>query len=672
MRFSAAIAALIFLLLAIIWLVPQLISTETFRPRIEAEASKALGRKVTIGDELSFRIIPSTAFRVRSLAVANPEGLPEGDLITVEEARVGVRLFPLISSQSVQITEFVLERPTIDLLKTKNGDINWALGAKTDGTPEEGAAETSDNSPNNAPSLKELALGDVRISNGNITYTDEQADQAFAATDVAVTARLKSLGEPLEVNGKLNFEGAPVDLNMVFTTLRQLENGEPANLKLEARIDDATVGTDLIVTSTDDQISYEGNIDLNAPDLPALASLFKVPLEEAPGFDRLSLKGNTKGTDKRATISNTTIRFDEIDASGTLGLRWDGPRPMATGTLEVGTLDLRPYMPPPAETSEGFPEWSDAPIEFASLRNMDADINISTDEILLNDLKVGLSQLKLKIDNGRMVAEIPQMSLYSGGGSGQLIVNARQSVTSFSGVFDLNAVDAQPFSLDMMKTDRLLGIGGLRINFTASGNSQAAIMSSLDGGGGFDLNDGAIRGINLTKIATSVGDIASGGLSSASALTSLVSAAQSPTDATDFSRFLSQFTIENGIVDVPTINLEGPFLTMNGRGTIDLPRQAIDLSLSPQATTTVDGEAGRSFTVPLRIGGTFSAPTTSVDAEALVSGRVEDVGRDLLNRVIGGDETDGEEGDGESVEDVAKDALNSLFGGRKKKDDDDR
>ena len=93
--------------------------------------------------------------------------------------------------------------------------------------------------------------------------------------------------------------------------------------------------------------------------------------------------------------------FDEIEAQGALSLDWAGERPKASGVLSTQSLDLRPYMPPPAETApEGFPAWSEAPMDFSSLRNLDADLDISTDAIFLNDLQIGESRLLLVIDNG--------------------------------------------------------------------------------------------------------------------------------------------------------------------------------------------------------------------------------------------------------------------------------
>ncbi|MGD9799924.1 MAG: AsmA-like C-terminal region-containing protein, partial [Parvularculaceae bacterium] len=330
-----------------------------------------------------------------------------------------------------------------------------------------------------------------------------------------------------------------------------------------------------------------------------------------------------------------------------------------------GSLDMRPYMPPPTQSAEGFPAWSTAKIDFSSLRNLDADLDISAEKVFLNEIETGESRLNLKIANGRMTASIPQLGFYGGGGSGTLVVDARSATPSIAGKFSMNSVEAQPFTMDLMKLDKLLGLGGFNMEFNATGASQAAIMSSLDGKGGFDLNDGAIKGVNIVKLAGAVAKLYEGGLTNPTAFTNAIAEAQRPDEKTDFSKFLSNFTITNGEVQAPTISLEGPYLTMTGGGRVDLPGQAIDLRLLPRAATSTDNAPGRAIAIPLRIGGTFSKPTMSIDMEALLRGRAEQTLKGLFDKALNpkGDAA----ADGSTSEsDPAKELLKGILGGGSK------
>lgn len=651
-RFLAALAALVVLLAAIVVLAPNLIPAKTYKPQIEAAATKALGRQVTLGDDISFKFLPQPAFAVSDLVIANAPGFDGDYLARVERADIGVRLKPLFAKR-VEISRFVLTRPDLVLQKAANGGVNWNLAAS--GAPAEGGA-----SP-----VNDISLGDVRFVDGRAVYSDAGAKKTYRIENIDATARLTSLAEPLEVNGSMTFQGAPTTLELVLTNLADVIAKKESNLKLSAKVGEAAIGADLTLAGGD-ALGYSGPVSLEAPDLPALASLFDVKLEEAPGFDKLSVSGKADGTQQAISLSGAKIAFDAIDADGDIKLDWSGAKPKATGSLAAGSLDLRPYMPPPTTSAAGFPAWSKDKMDFTSLRNMDADLDISAEKIFLNEIEAGQSRMNLKIANGRMTASIPQLGFYGGGGSGTLVVDATKASPAIAGKFAMNAVEAEPFTMDLMKMDKLLGLGGFNLEFNASGSSQEAIMKSLDGKGGFDLNDGAIKGVNIVKLASAVAKLYDGGLTNPTAVTTAIAEAQRADEKTDFSKFLSNFTITNGDMQAPTINLEGPFLTMTGVGRVDLPGQTLDLRLLPKASTSADNTTGRMIAIPVRVGGTFSKPTMSVDIESLLKGRAEQTLKGLLGKALAPKDAAADGAAGETEKDPAADLLKGILGGTKK------
>lgn len=653
-RFIVAVLVLAVLLVAILVVAPGLIPVSAYKGRIETAASEALGRKVTIGDDLSLKIVPQTAFRVTDLEIANAEGFEAPYLARVKAADIGVKLFPLFSG-SVELERFVLTEPDLNLAVAKDGTVNWNLAQPAG---EEQAQTTGGE-------LRDLKLGDVRLIDGRASFADAAAGKSYTIEDIDAEVRLKSLSEPLEVDGALIFEGAPTKIDIVLTSLGAMMKKEPANLKMTMTLGQTTAGADLVVSSADD-LTYSGPINLNAPDLPAFAALLGAPLADAPGFDNLAVEGQASGGPNGIRLSDAKITFDKIDANGDIGLSWVGARPKATGALAVGSLDLRPYLPPPAEAPQGFPAWSEEKLDLTSLRNIDADIDVAAERIFLNDMEFGESRMKLVIDDGRMTADIPELGMYGGGGSGRLVVNARGATPSFTGAFDLGSVQAEPFAKDVMKNDRLLGLGSFKLDFSASGSSQAAIMRSLNGSGGFELANGALKGVNIAKLARAVGQVQQSGLNPAT-IASAIAEAQKPDEQTDFSEFLSQFKMTNGVVNAPTISLVGPFLAMAGTGSVNLPDQTLDLRLAPKATTTIDGEGGKAYTIPMRITGTFSQPKIGIDAEALLRGRVETGLQNILSN-IGKKNSDGTETDkGANSSDPAKSLLEGVLGGSRPK-----
>ena len=662
-KFLAGLVALIVLIAAIVFLAPNLIPAEAYKGRIETAASNAIGRNVTIGDKLSFKIFPQTAFSVENLVIADSPEFGEEPFARIGKADIGVKLFSLFSDK-VEIQKFVLTDADIKLQKLSDGKTNWVF-----------TNDAGDEAQGTTQSTQDLALGDVRIIGSRLNYEDKSAKQTYLAENIDAKLRLSSLSQPLEFDGELDFQGVPSIVNAVLSNPADLAEKRPANFKINATVGKSTLGADLTLTPSETATSFKGPVNFNAPDLPAFASLFGIELESAPGFDRLKFSGDLDGAATEARIESAKIEFDEIDGEGDLTFDWSGPRPKTTGAIAVGALDFRPYMPAPAQTTEGFPAWSEAPLNFTSLRNMDADLEIRADKIFINDIETTDSRLRLAINAGKMTADISQLGLYGGGGSGRLVVDASRAVPSIAGNFTLASVEAEPFSVAVLKNDKLLGLGGFNIQFTAAGANQAAIMSSLDGKGGFDINDGAVKGVNFVKLASAVSTLYNGGAINPAAVTSAIAEARRPDEKTDFSKMLSQFTIDNGLIDAPTINLEGPFLTMTGVGKINLPGQAVDLRLLPKASTAADNQSGRTITIPVRISGTFSNPVIGVDVESLARGKAESTFRDLLDNAFKSDDKTSQDGGAAKTDEEAKEPadpatsiLKGLIGGEKSPD----
>src|SRR5262249_56456134 len=93
------VAVLLVMLIAL----PFLINVNSFRPKIESEASTALGRQVTIGN-LSLSIL-SGSVRVDNIAIADDPAFGKSPFVIAKSLKVGVELMPLIFSKQLNVTD---------------------------------------------------------------------------------------------------------------------------------------------------------------------------------------------------------------------------------------------------------------------------------------------------------------------------------------------------------------------------------------------------------------------------------------------------------------------------------------------------------------------------------------------------------------------------------------
>src|SRR5262249_32182143 len=111
-------------LLVVLIAIPFLINVNRFRPKVESEASAALGQQVTLGN-LSLSIL-SGSVGAENIAIADDPAFGKSPFVTAKSLKVGVELMPLIFSKQLNVTDITLDAPEITLLKAANGKWNFS------------------------------------------------------------------------------------------------------------------------------------------------------------------------------------------------------------------------------------------------------------------------------------------------------------------------------------------------------------------------------------------------------------------------------------------------------------------------------------------------------------------------------------------------------------------
>jgi AsmA protein len=155
----AGIALAVFLLLLVA--LPFLINVNSFRPKIESEASRALGRRVTIGN-LSLSIL-SGSVRAEDIAIADDPGFSQSPFVSAKSLKVGVELMPLIFSRQINVTDITLEAPQIALLKTTRGKWNFSSIGGASAQTASDSAKPAGSAPSN------FSIAEVNVKHGKLS-----------------------------------------------------------------------------------------------------------------------------------------------------------------------------------------------------------------------------------------------------------------------------------------------------------------------------------------------------------------------------------------------------------------------------------------------------------------------------------------------------------------------
>jgi AsmA protein len=188
-----ALAILIVILIAL----PFFLNVNSFRPKLEATASDALGRQVKVGN-LSLSIL-SGSVSADNISIAEDPAFGNNPFVTAKSLKVGVELMPLIFQKDLQVTDITLEQPQITLLKTEDGKWNFStLGGKSakSAPPSDPASSTPAN----------LSVGKLSVSDGKLIVGKAKSNakpHVYDKVNITVTNFSPTSQFPFRLTAKL-------------------------------------------------------------------------------------------------------------------------------------------------------------------------------------------------------------------------------------------------------------------------------------------------------------------------------------------------------------------------------------------------------------------------------------------------------------------------------------
>jgi AsmA protein len=627
------LGALIVALIVLAFVVPLIIPATVYRDQVVTAVQGATGRQLHINGPVKLTILPNLAIEANDVALDNAPGGIAKEMATLSQLRVGVKLLPLLHG-NVEISRFVLTDPVIHLEIGKDGHSNWEFGpAKATTKPEHGVTVTATAQTDD---LKELRLGEVKLVNGTIDYIDARTNQHFAASQIGVIVSLPGLDEKSSFDGSLTWNGKPIKLSLAVDRPRALIGSGSSKLDLSIASDLMNLAFEGTATGGT-PAKLEGTLSVDAASVRGLATIAGSPPPIAgDGLGAFSLKGKLVSVGPSLTFSDIALTLDALKAGGSISIDGNGAVPKLKGALTVGMLDLNPYLSRPAKgpapsatpgsqapaqlapAQPGPPaapgQWSDAPIDLATLKSVDADLTIAAAGLRYEKIEIGKSALAIALHGGKLTLSLNELELYGGNGKGQLVLDGSGAVPGLSLGFALAGIQAQPLLAAAIDFDKLTGTGQLTVDLASRGRSQRDLVGALSGKGGFGFTSGAIKGIDLAAMTRNVGQ-------------AFLQAATGESQQTNFAALDGSFTVAGGIIRNDDLTLKAPVLQVRGAGMIDLPHRSMDYRVEPDVST-----GSRDISVPVVIRGPWDKLSYQPDVQGLLT---KNAGK-LLQGVIGG------------------------------------
>ncbi len=672
-----SIGGLVLLVIAVLLVAPFFISLEDYKPEIAAKAKEATGRDLEIGGKISLSLFPTVAVEVNDVALANYDQGQSKDMVTLEQMALDLQFMPLLSSEVV-IDRFVLVKPVINLEVDKTGKPNWELEGTQDPASDTAAAESSESSEGgSSASLSGLSLGDVRIQDGELHFTDLSLGTKEDIEALNLEISLDALNKPLSLDGRLDWKAETINLKADIANLESLMNG--GSTALEASVNSSPVNFSFNGTAQQaSAFALAGALDLDVPSVKGLTDWVGAPIERQneETFGQLSVKGQLDLNGPVIAFDDVSLVFDALTAQGALKIDSSGAVPNIVAALSTGVLDITPYLPPESATADdtssggatngsattqnagGDQGWDDTPIDFSGLKAVNADLALKSEGVQIRKITIGVSELGILLQGGKLTADLKQLALYDGQARGKVVLDSSKATPTTAINFDLSAVQAEPLLSDSADFEKLLGTLSSKANLTTQGASQKAMVSNLNGTGDFIFQDGAVKGVNIPGLIRNV---------SLDALQNSFDDAQS----TDFAELSGTYTIQQGVVSNQDLSMIAPLFRLSGKGTVPMPPKTLNYRVEPKLVGDLEGQGGdtgaKGLAVPLMITGSWSNPKIAPDLAGALTDQLKDPSA-LIEGVTGGEGGvklplgDGDAGGVEEVIEKPKEALQKLFG----------
>jgi AsmA protein len=672
--------------------VSLLFDANAFRGKISAQVEQNLHRQLTIGD-LHLSLFPTLGVRIKNVTLSNAEGFGEEPMAQVGEAKVGVRILPLLFHKELNVSSLTLHDLHLNLLRHADGKSNWDdLVNNAKAREKEQPPEAPAPNPTPHPQPREggggrLNIGGVDIDNANINYVDQQAHKSYALSKFMLstgsirmgkafdfkTAFTAALAQPamtadVAASAKVNFDGPNniADIQNLEASVTATGAGMPGG-KQEVKLSggahfDGDKGTfklsdgklqlaNLTVKTSIDGTGLDGgtahfsgplSIEPFSPRDTLKALGIQQQTADPKALEQASLSAKLDATKDSARLDDLLIKLDQSTLSGSAGVA-NFSSAAIQFALKLDAIDVDRYLEPArrnpvAATSSGKPgEGDNTPLPLDKLDGINANGFMTIGKLKAKNLNLNNVALKLAAAKGAQKTADLSASLYGGSLNSATRIGPGARPT-LGETLKLANISAGPLLQDFMGKDYVSGQGNVGLDVTTAGKTLGEIKRGLNGSVNVALQNGAVKGFNLAQIIRQAQALSSG-----QALPPGGSGEQ-----TDFTSMTVSGKIANGVLHSDDLNAASPLLRLTGAGTVDLVNNTLDYTAKPTVVNTATGQGGKQLAqlqgvvIPVRVYGPFNAPKYQLDvASALQQQAVQKLtqklggqkGGDVINQL---------------------------------------
>jgi AsmA protein len=618
------------------------------RDEIELVVEKNTGRELIIDGDIGLAVFPWIEIEMPPVYLGNAEGFGDEPMISIEEAKLSLRLMPLLMRREVQVSTARLTGLELNLAVNSDGRGNWQ--DFIDAADYKSSMPEDEQAPADA-SLGALEIAGIELLDSAIGYTDAQTGTSIVLADLnieigdisggedtisldgfSIGALIEGLSETPTV---FSLETAAVDIDTSAETvaLGEVDLGL-LGLDIAATVEPFSYANEItpvakIVVEPFSLRNLMQRLDIEAPETadPTALGRAEIAATASVGADAISL------TDLLLIMDQTTF-------TGELAIP-QGNNDVFNLALNSDGIDLDKYMAPATE-GEGGGASNEAPVEIPAelIRLINARGSLKLGTVQLSGMRFYNVDLGLVTNNGKLRLHPFSATLFEGQYNGDIRIDASGNTPVLTVNEQIEDVQLGALAKAMFDQDNITGTINGSFALSGRGADMLAVQQSLGGNISMELNDGAFEGTDIWHE-----------LRKARALIRQEEAPEPKLPArTEFSEVSVSGPVNNGVFSSDNLKALLPFMELSGNGSVNFVDATVDYRVNARVfekpelvgdeATAEELEDLAKVRIPIRITGPVAAPSVKPDTEKLlreaakkeVEDKLKDKLKDLLNR----------------------------------------
>lgn len=241
-RVMVAIGGLIVVVLFAALLAPFVLDWSSFRLEFEQQASRMLGKKVSVHGDVDARLLPFPSITLHDVRVGQDlDGQP---LAQIASFSMDMELAPFLSGEA-RIFDMRIDEPTVRVRILKDGTLDWMRGSHP------------------AIPTRVVVIEDVHISNAAIAVIDEQSGRSRNLTGLTAEMSAASLAGPWRGDGNGILDGEEARFSLVTGAVDVEKRRLPLRLRLWPEEEPLEINLDGELALADNVPTYIGSFTAN-------------------------------------------------------------------------------------------------------------------------------------------------------------------------------------------------------------------------------------------------------------------------------------------------------------------------------------------------------------------------------------------------------------------------